>query len=185
MKLKYPLLFAIIIITGCTTQKVSTIVGGSYDKNKDQTDYIVFPFGATSLPGKWTKTSYNTISKQQFFKNEDSISIAIAFTSTNNYEFNTNNSKKGFEFVKAFYEWESDYFVNHFKLTQEMVEQSESGNYIIWRAFGENNNANFDTYFLFGEKNGNASNFSIAITDKWSKEEKMRILKEMYVGKQQ
>jgi hypothetical protein len=170
-----------ITLTSCATQRVSTIVGGDYDKNKDKTDYFVLPFGATSMPGKWLKTKYNEISKQQFFKNEEDISIAVGFSPINGYEFNTDKSKKGYAFTKAFYEWESDYFVKTQQLNQEVIESDENKNYIIWRVFGQQNGTNFDTYFLFGEKNGYANNFSITATDKWTKDDKMKFLKEMYL----
>ena len=177
------IIIIIFTLTGCKTQSVSTIVGGDYDKNKDRTAYFVLPFGSTFIPGKWTKTSYNEVSKQQFFRNEENVSIAIAFVPANGYEFNTGGSKKGFEFTKAFYEWDADYFVKTLRLNQEKIESDENKNYIIWRAFGEQNGTNFDTYFLFGEKNGCANNFSITITDKWTKEEKIKFLKEMYLQK--
>src|SRR6218665_2922682 len=113
------LLFFIAIIVSCTTQKTSTINGAKYDEHKNQTDYFVSPFGSTSIPGKWTKTKYAEISHQQFFTNNDSVTIAIAFNPVNKYEFNTKSPKKGFEFVTAFYEWDSKYFVAEHKLQQE------------------------------------------------------------------
>ena len=68
-------------------------------------------------------------------------------------------------------------------MNQELVESNESENFIIWRAFGENNNTYWDTYFLFGEKNGFANNLSIMTTDKWTKEDKVTFLKKMYLQK--
>ncbi|MVT08278.1 hypothetical protein [Chitinophaga tropicalis] len=184
MKLIQLLFIALIIFANCTAQKkTSTITGGEYDKNKNQTNYFVLPYGSASIPGKWVKTRYNEISKQQFLESDDSITIAIAFTAISAYEFNKRKAKKGFEFTKAFYEWDSEYYVNTVKLNQEKVESDEERNYIIWRAFGEVNNATVDTYFLFGEKNGAARNFSIMITDKWTREEKIKFLKELYLGK--
>ncbi|MFT3705993.1 MAG: hypothetical protein QM802_26740 [Agriterribacter sp.] len=173
--------FAIVVLTSCGTQKASVITGGEYEQNKNKTNYFVLPFGSTSIPGKWTKTKYNEVSKQQFFENDENITIAIAFTPINSYEFNTDNAKKGFEFTKAFYEWDSDFFVKNHQLNQEIIESNEQQNYIIWRLFGERNNTTFDTYFLFGEKKGNANNFSITQTDKWTKEKKVSFLKEMYL----
>lgn len=181
MRFKNPLFIALIFLTGCATQRTSNIVGCDYDKNKNQTDYFVFPYGSVSIPGEWKRTTYNQISKQQFFKNTDSITIAIAFGPCDKYEFNVTNPKKGFEFVKAFYEWESDYFVNTYSFSQELIESNESDNFIIWRAFGVNNNSYWDTYFLFGEKNGFVNNFSVMITDKWTKENKVHFLKQMYL----
>jgi hypothetical protein len=176
------LLFAIIFLTSCATQRTTTLISCDYDKNKNQTDYLVFPYGSVSIHGEWIQTSYNQTAKQQFFQNTDSIIISVAFAPCNKYEFNMDNSKKDFEFVTAFYEWESEYFVTNYRLNQEKIEFNEKDNFIIWRVFGENNNTYWDSYFLFGEKNGFANNFAIMKTDKWTKEEKVAFLKEMYLG---
>ncbi len=71
------------------------------------------PYGTVTIPGKWDKGHQNSISHQQFFTNKDSVKIAIAFGSIKNYEFNLTGAKTGFSFVKAFYEWDSKYFVEH------------------------------------------------------------------------
>jgi len=68
---KYKTYLSILIITfltSCVTQReCTTIVGCNYDKNKDKTDYIILPYGTVSIPGKWEKTNYNSVSRQQFF----------------------------------------------------------------------------------------------------------------------
>ena len=181
MKFRGLLFVTIIFLTSCYTQRASTIVGYNYDKKKNQTDYFVFPYGSVSIPGEWTQTSYNQGAKQQFFRNSDSITISVSFGPCNKYEFNKDNSKKGFEFLTAYYEWDSEYFVNNYRLNEEKVESNEKDNYIIWRTFGENNNTYWDTYFLFGEKKGFVSTFGIMKTDKWTEKEKIAFLKEMYL----
>ena len=181
MKFGTLFLITLMLLTSCVTQRISTIVGCDYDEKKNQTDYFVIPYGSVSIPGEWSRTIYNQISKQQFFKNSDSIIVAIAFGPCNRYEFNATDSKKGFEFVEAFYEWEAEFYVNNYHLHQEKIESNEKDNYIIWRVFGENNDRYWDTYFLFGERNGFASNFSIMKTNKWTEEEKVTFLKNLYV----
>ncbi len=181
MKLKYLFLIVIVFLTSCATQKTTTLVSCDYNKNKNQTEYLVFPYGSVSIQGEWNRTSYNQISKQQFFQNSDSVIISVAFGPISKYEFNTDNSKKGFDFVKAFYEWDSDYFENNYRLNQEIIESNEKDNFIIWRVFGENNDTYWNTYFLLGEKNNIASNFAIMKTDKWTEEEKTNFLKSMYI----
>ena len=182
MKIKSLFLFVILLLTSCASQKTTTLVSCDYDKNKNQTDYMVFLYGSVSIPGEWTRTTYNQSAKQQFFQNPDGIIIAISFGPCNKYEFNQDNSKKGFDFVQAFYEWDSEYFVTNYGLNQEKIDFDESNKFIIWRAFGENNNSYWDTYFLFGEKNGFANSFSIMKTEKWSKSEKTAFLKAVYLG---
>jgi hypothetical protein len=146
---------------------------------------MIFPYGTASIPGKWDKTSYNTISKQQFFKNEKGVAIAISFGPCNKYEFNTDKSKKGFAFVKAFYEWDSQYLVSTYGLKQELIEENELENYIIWRIYGYYNNSHWDTYFLIGEKRGFANNYSIMDTDMWTIDQKIKFLKEIYLDRKE
>lgn len=165
------------ILTSCGTPKsVSTLVGGEYDADKDITDYFVFPYGQVSLPGKWEKGRYESTSRHQYFYNQDSITIGIAFTPSNKYEFNSNGLLKGYDFVQAYYKWESDYF-STLGLESKIIESDQSKPYIIWRVFGQN----YDTYFLFGERNGHVSNFSINPTDKWTTDEKVQFLKSIYL----
>lgn len=173
----------IFILTSCATQKVSTIVGYDYDEQKNQTDYFVFPYGNVLIPGKWEKSNYNSTSRQQFFRNKDSVIIAIAFAPCNKFEFNVDNSKTGFEFVKSYYEWDSQYFVKNNELSRELIEQDSINNYIIWRLNGFINGEEIDNYFLFGEKNCFVSNYSVLETDKWTVKEKIEFLKNLYYTK--
>ena len=176
-------LLTIVLFVGCATQRTSTIVSCDYDTKRNQTDYMVFPYGSVSIPNKWEKATYNSVSKQQFLKNEEGVIIAISFGPSSSYEFNADNSKKGFAFVRAFYEWDSQYFVNTFGLKQDLIEENEANNYIIWRVYGDYNSSQWDTYFLFGEKNGIANNYSIMKTDKRTTEQKVEFLKGLYLDK--
>jgi len=146
---------------------------------------MVFPYGSVSIPDKWEKTNYNSVSKQQFFKNEEGVFIAIAFAPCNKYEFNSDNSKKGFDFVKAFYKWDSEYYANTYGFQQDLIEENEEKNYIVWRIYGEYNNSYLDTYLLFGERGGFANNFSVMKTDKWTVEKKIAFLKSIYENKKE
>lgn len=163
----------------CTSlpQSSSLIISCDYDRKKDRTDYMVFPYGEVSMAGKWDKTSYNSISKQQFFVNSDSVIIAISFGLCNKFEFNADNSKEGFDFIEAFYEWESNYFVDKYGLKSRIIEKDTTNNFILWNLFGDN----YDTYFLFGEKNCTISNFSINATEKWDEKDKVQFLKNLYL----
>ncbi len=166
-------------MAGCASQRVSTIVGCDYDESKKQTDYFVLPFGSVSIPGKWEKAHYNSISGQQFFINSDSIRIAIAFNRFDRYEFNKDGSKKGNDFVKAFYDWDSEYFVDTYELMRKFVEKDTINQYVIYRIYGSLNGGKFDTYYLICERNGNVKSFSIMITDKWAESKKIEFLKEL------
>lgn len=171
----------IIFLAGCSSQRVSTIEGCDYNESKNQTDYFVLPFGSVSIPGKWEKTNYNNISGQQFFRNNDSIRIAIAFNRFDKYEFNSDGSIKGYEFVKAFYEWDSKYFVDSYGLQRRVIENDSINCFIIYQIHGLINEAKFNTYYLIGDKNGNVNNLSISITEKWTEGEKIEFLKKLYL----
>jgi hypothetical protein len=177
-------ILASVILAGCVAPKsISTITGCDYDKVKDRTDYFILPFGSVSMPGKWDKT--NAAGAQQFFVNKDSVEIAIGFTAYNSYEFNRNGALKGFNFVKAFYEWDSKYFVDKYGLSRSMLEKDSLNNYVLYRLFGKKEKTEIDTYFLIGEKNGNISNFSITITDKWTEQNKIDFLKGLFLAKKE
>ena len=166
-------------IIGCASQRVSTIVGGEYDAKKDVTDYFVFPFGNVSIPGKWEKCGYVKTGRQQFFRNQDSVLVAVAFGRVEHYEWNKDGALKGPDFLTAFYEWESDYFKSN-GYESHMIETDSVNQYILYRVFGEKAN----TYFLVGVKsNGNVSNLSVNYTDKWTEEEKIFFLKNLFLSK--
>jgi len=175
-------LSVVFFLGGCASRTTSTIVACDYDKKHDQTNYTIFPYGSVSIPGKWKRTTYNRAGRQQFFENEHNVVLGVSFGPCNRYEFNADNSKKGFDFVKAFYDWESQYFANDYGMAVEIIEKNESEKYITWRIFGEYNNTPWDAYFIFGEKNGMARNFSIMETDKWTREQKLDFLKDLYLN---
>ena len=181
------LLFIVLIfaLSSCTSQKVSSIVGSNYDETKNETHYFVLPYGSAVFSGKWEKGNYNTISKQQFFTNEDSINMAIAFGRFDNYEFNSDGSKVGYDFVKSFYEWDSKYFVDSHNLNRECIENDSINNYILYRIFGDIEKGRFDTHFLIGEKNGNTSNFSISNNDNWTANKKIEFLRKLFLTKKE
>lgn len=174
-RLLLSLLIATVSSCGSAQRATSTIVGGDYDAKKNITEYFVQPYGQVSIPGKWDKTTYNSSSRQQFFTNKESVQLAISFGPCNKYEFNKNGALKGYDFVKAFYKWDSDYFVSN-GLQCKILESDSTKHYIIYRAFGKG----FDTYFLIGEKNGYLNNFSINITDKWTAQQKVDFLKSLF-----
>ncbi len=174
-------LFVSVTFMSCASHYATTMVGGEYDAKKDVTEYFVFPFGAVSLPGKWDKTAYNTESKQQFFTNKDSVWVAVAFGRSTSYEFNKDGLLKGNDFLNAFYEWDSKYFKDSYGLEWKILETDNLKNYMIYRIYGILNGSHYDSFFLTGEINGNVSSFSVNTTDKWSENEKILFLKNLYL----
>jgi len=160
-------------------------VGGEYNASKNVTDYFVIPYGSVSIPGEWTKTNYNSVSKQQFFQNRDSIIIAIAFNRFDKYEFNMNGEHQGFDFVKAYYEWDSKYFVDSHGLQRQEIERDSLNGFITYRIYGQIEKGKFDTFWLVSEKNGNITNISISDTDKWTEIEKLTFMKSLIKQKEE
>ena len=174
-----------ITFFSCYTQWTSTIDGANYNKKDSTTEYFIIPYGVAKLPGKWEKAHYNQISKQQFFVNADSVEVAIAFGTTNNFEFNQDEKLRGLNFVKAFYEWDTNYFVEKFGLQRRTIEEDSTNNFMIYEVYGKvkNSEINSDTYYLVGVKNTNFNNFSIPITNKWTKQNKIDFLRNLFLKK--
>ena len=175
------LLSAVVLFVGCRTVSSSrygsTIVGGEYEASKDSTSYFVYPFGSVMIPGKWEKTTYNSASRQQFFQNSDSVLISVIFSRFDGYEFNQDGAKKGYDFVKACYVWESDYFEKTLGLQHEILEENEGKQYMIFRIYGSTDGTKVNMYFLLGEKNGNVSYFSLSRAEKWTEERRLEFLR--------
>ena len=180
-KIAAPLFLSILLLlTGCGSSKQATsttvIEGGDYDAAKNVTEYFVFPYGSVSLPGKWDKGKYDQSNRQQFFRNEESVIVAIAFAPSNKYEFNKDGSLKGHDFVEAFYKWESDYYKPAgFECT--ILENDSANPYLLFKIVGDDVNS----VFLFGEKDGGVSNFSVQTTDKWTEAQKIQFLKTLFL----
>lgn len=172
----------LVLMTNCASHRTSTLVGGEYNEIKNETDYFVIPYGSVTIPGKWRKTNYNSVSRQQFFQNSDSLIIAIAFNRFDNYEFNLYGEHKGIDFVKAYYEWDSKYFVDSHGLKREEMKIDSVNGFMTYRIFGQIEKREFDTYFLIGEKIGNITNISISDTDKWTENEKLTFMQSLFIS---
>lgn len=173
------LLIQIILGTtllSCTpTKSTSVLYSDDYDKEKDLTSVMIFPHGEIKIPGKWKKTSYNSSSRQHFFKSTDSVTFAVSLNPWDKYEFN----KKGMtpnEFVKSIYEWESNYWQQQIQGQLNLIKENPERNYIIWSLTKE---PNVNSYFLFGLKENTAFNLYIS-SDKWDESKKIELLEKTY-----
>lgn len=139
-----------MIFASCSQQASTSILyGNNYDKNKDQSVIMMFPYGSVTLPGKWTETHYNNVSGQQFFRNADSVEFAVALNSWNRYEF-YRQGMTAMEFVKAFYEWESVYFQEQTGCQVKIVKDAGDRDMILWNI---RRDPTINTYYLFGLRN--------------------------------
>lgn len=146
----------IVVLTSCRTTQTSMIIADSYDEKKNQTTLTLLPYGNIVIPAKWTKTSYNQVSRQHFFTNNDSTTVAVTKNQRNKYPFFEPN-QTDCEFVTGFVKWDAEYWEKQGLTVTIVDDQSENG-YILWQA--KSNERNVNTIFLFGSKNGLAYNFS-------------------------
>ena len=107
--------------------------------------------------------------------------MSIAILPINGFEFNKDNSKKGFEFTKSFYEWDSQYLSNTNRLQVDVIEEDSVKNYILW-TIGDGDSRQIQNYFLFGESNGIAKNYSVQVSKGWSKMQIISFLKDLYLN---
>lgn len=145
-----------VVLASCKTTQSSMIIADTYDQKKDQTTLTILPYGNIVIPEKWTKKSYNQISRQHFFTNNDSTTIAVTKNPKNKYSFYKSNQTDS-EFVTDFVKWDAEFFEKQGFKTTTLDNQSEIG-FILWQVKNEEKNVN--TIILFGSKNGLAYNFS-------------------------
>jgi len=165
----------ILVITSCKTTQTSIIVLDNYDEKKNQTTLTFLPYGNIVLPNKWTKTSYNPTSKQHFFTNSDSTTVAITKNPKDKYPFFKQNQVDR-EFLMDFVKWDSDYWQKQGLKVTTIDDQSSKG-YILCKT--ENDEKNVNTIFLFGSKNGFAYNFSVTLKT-WTEKRSIDFLIKLY-----
>jgi len=173
--------FILAIVTSCLAPKVvSTIESNYYDNKTNHTTFSKIPFGSISIPGKWTKVSYNQVSGQHNFKNADSIFSAVAINRASLYPFYKPKMTSN-EIVKDMYEWDSNYWVTQTNGNRKTLKQDTTNHFIIWK-FSADNNYKVDNYYLFGSENGVV--FTVFIdTDKWDLTQKINFLQMVYKNK--
>lgn len=161
--------FAIILVAltlSCTTTRTSMLVADRYE-DKNITTLAIIPYGNIDIPGHWTKTGYNEVSKQHFFVDKDSTSLAVAKNPQENYPFYAETMTDS-AFTREFYHWEKEYYEEK---GSHINEVASNGNFVVWTAKGNDVN----TIFLLGAKNNHAYNFAI-FGENWSEEERIEFL---------
>lgn len=108
MKFKLLSILLLGLTISCSTTKTLIIVADSYDQTKNVTTLTLLPYGNIEIPGEWTKTKYNEVSRQHFFVDKDSTSIAVTKNPQEKYPFYSENATDK-EFARKFYEWEKDH----------------------------------------------------------------------------
>jgi len=153
-------ILGVFTISCIPTKSTSTLYSDSYDIENDLTSVMIFPYGDVKIPGNWTKTSYNSSSRQHFFKDSDSTTFAVALNPWDKYEFYRQGMTAN-QFVKAFYDWDSAYWQQQTNGQVKVLREDLEGNYIVWHLKKE---PNIDSYFLYGLKSQTVFNLYVATT---------------------
>lgn len=170
----------IILIFGCFPSRyVQYLESCQYDPKTNITRFDRFPLGYVDIQGKWDKTVYNNYSKQQFFKNIDSVSIAVVIWPQNRYDL-YKKREKDITFLKDYYNRNSQFIAEQSKgqwsiIKQDSIQQS----YIICKF---NNDSNVDTYYLYGLINSSFYNLYVK-TKNWNEQQKVDFLERMFMHK--
>ncbi|MGV4600769.1 hypothetical protein [Ornithobacterium rhinotracheale] len=175
----------LLFLASCSCPKSATytIVGVHYVEKKNITEYMVLPYGTVFIPGKWEKAEYLNHSRQQYFNNENGNRISIALGPNNKFEFNQDGSKKGFDLLKAYFEWEKEYFANTVKVDVKLIEENPNDNYLIFQIYKkEDGMIKVNNYFFITEKHNTFYIFSVQTLGKWNQEQAINFLKEIEIN---
>jgi hypothetical protein len=169
-------------LMACHPRMVPTITAGEYNAQRNQTDYIVMPYGSVSLPGKWIHGRYRQESRQQYFSNSDSSIVSIAFGQCNKLGFSTGGAV-GYDFVKLYYKWENKYQTEILNQHVKLIASDSANKYMVWQVYGDNMNQ----FFLAGAHDcacGECAfqNYSI-VSSKLTDEQKAKFLQDIYLEK--
>jgi hypothetical protein len=168
--------FLVLTLISCNTTQTSMIVADNYDIKQNQTTLTLLPYGNIVFPNKWNKTSYNNVSKQHFFTNNDSTTIAVAKSPREKYPF-YKSSQTDKEFVSEFVKWDAEYWKNQGLTVKTISDKSDNG-FIVWQVTDEKKKK-VNTIFIFGSKNNFAYNFS-GTSQKWTDDNIQQFLTKLY-----
>lgn len=168
------IIYALIgLILGCSKTSTSILISDDYDEESDKTTQTIIPYGHIEFPGQWTKTKYNEESRQHFFIDKDSTSIAVAKNPQEKYPFYTEGMTDK-EFTRKFFEWEKGFYEKRgFEITE--LKNYSGENFIVWKV--TRNKAN--TVLLYGSKEHFAYNFAV-FTDNWTNKDKIEFVRNLF-----
>lgn len=174
-KISLPVCFLLLVFTACKTSYTSLIVADNYSEKDNKTILTLVPYGEVVIQGEWVKTTYDQASKQHFFVNADSTTVAVAKNPKQRYPF-YKAEQTDEEFVSDFVKWDAGYWAEQGIHTRTLYGSTADG-YILWQAYNEEGSMN--TLFLYGSKSGFAYNFSCTLR-KWTVQEAQAFLSAMY-----
>lgn len=171
MKIRLLIIIFIGGMLSCSTTKTSTIVSHSYDQSTNTTILTLLPYGGIKIPGNWRKTSYNEISRQHFFENEEGVSIAVTKNLQKKFPFYSSGISPH-DFALKFFEWERDFYQKQGYTIKKIKTESD---YVIWSATGKDANS----VFLYGAKDKFAYNFAV-LNNAWNRIRIIEFLIELF-----
>jgi hypothetical protein len=143
-----------VAILACKAPKPSVV---NSQKIKQNTS-ITFNDGIElSLPGDWQVSSENKLTNQKFFRNKDSVLLALSVNPMSKYSFYSIGMQDTV-FTSAFYMWESGHYTKS-GYDVKIIERQYNGQYIIFSAKKDDINA---TLLYGGKKN---KGYSLIILD--------------------
>ena len=158
----------------------STLESVNFDKKKNVTTYIIFPFGTVTLKGKWEEVKINNVSKQKTFRNADSIEMLVCLNDCKNYEFNSDRKATNENFIDRFYTWEKEYFEQNHNLKVAILENNKTNNYLIYNIKGKIKDDEIDTILFIAEKNCNVKTLSMHKTNLMTTEDRVKLIKDTF-----
>ncbi|OXA78272.1 hypothetical protein SAMN05444397_101200 [Flavobacterium aquidurense] len=99
---------------------------------------------------------------------------SIDFDCGHERDARASGDKSGFENVKLFYAWDSDYMKEN-KLKTDKIKENPEAEYIIWKY----NDGKLDNVFLFGSAKDNFLNLLVYSTI-WDEAKKVLFLENLY-----
>jgi hypothetical protein len=145
-----------------------------FSKVSDTTSFKYTADKTIKIPGDWKLTQVLKGSRQVFFKNEDSTTIAIAVHTASTFP-SYKEIQTEFETAYAFYEWDSKFMKEEEKMEVKKIKEDKEKAYIVWSAKDAYN----DNYHLFARNNDDLYNFMI-YDEKMTLEKKVAFLEMMY-----
>jgi len=139
------------------------------------TDFSIVKTATTDVKilGNWQQLNTIDDSGQTYLKNSEGVIIAIAQNPKKAYSFFKSN-KSGFENVKLFYVWDSDY-MKESKFKTDKIKENPEAEYIIWKY----NDGKLENVFLFGSAKDNFLNLLVCTTI-WDEDKKVLFLENLY-----
>ena len=186
MRTNFLLCIAILFFLSCATQGTTPNDDDQsffyeYDEETNETCCSVGPNYLVLIPGKWNPLHYREESSQLFLVNEKKLPLTVRVSPCNGFEFNKDNSKQGFDFIKAFHKWEYDYYAQDSSISQELIQSNAKDNYIICRVHGKlKETNNYDNYFIYIEREGILIVLGVMSHGKMNRQETLDFIKTLY-----